>query len=120
MCSSSKFGVSKLGIKRRARLPEPRTAIWDQELSVELYEPHKVQWITRAWSSFSSARIRRAPQFPHAYSSVGLIAFSNGGAWTAAPMTSGSGMTLSVFCGRSDISQLNTQHPASLTQERAA
>jgi hypothetical protein len=68
-----------------------------------LYESHKVQWITRAWSSFSSARIRRAPQFPHVYSSLGLVASSNGGAWTTAPRTSGSGMTLSLFCGRSDI-----------------
>jgi hypothetical protein len=70
---------------------------------VELYEPHAVQRIMRVRALFSSARIRTTPQFPHVYSLVGLAASSTGGALATAETASGSGMSLSLLCGRAGI-----------------
>ena len=69
-------------------------------MPVELFEPHEMQWIIRAWTLFLSTRIKTAPQFPHLHSTVELCPSSTGGALATASMASGAGTTLRAFCRR--------------------
>jgi len=56
-----------------------------------------VQWTMRTWGLLWSTRIRAAPQYPQAYSTVGPTPSSKGGALATAAMANGGGTILRVF-----------------------